>query len=452
MRAQAASLPFTPVYAALVAIVNTKLPQVGLLLVSRLVMQFRRAFRRNDKAVCLSSTTFMAHLCNYQVLHEILVLQILQLLLDKPTDDSVEIAVGLMREVGAYLAESSSAANNFVYERFRTILHEGALERRTQYMIEVLFLVRKNGYAEHPAVVPELDLIEEEDQITHLVELESQLVVDDKLNVFQFDDQYEANEAKYRELRDDILGGDDESEAEAESSDESEPEEAAPAAGGAVIKDMTNRDLVNLRKTIYLTIRSSMDFEECCHKLMKINLSPGQEIELVNMIVECCSQEKTYMKFYGLIGERFCKLNRNWAELFATAFRSYYETIHRYETNKIRNIGRFFGHCLCSEGLPWEVLECIHLNEDETTASSRIYIKILFQDMVESLGLRRVEKTLAEPYLQPALAGIFPRDSLQNTRFAVNFFTAIGLGSLTEALRAHLKTALAAQAALAASP
>jgi pre-mRNA-splicing factor CWC22 len=49
MKAQAASLPFTPVFAALVAVVNTKLPQVGELLVTRLVSQFRRSFKRNDK-------------------------------------------------------------------------------------------------------------------------------------------------------------------------------------------------------------------------------------------------------------------------------------------------------------------------------------------------------------------------------------------------------------------
>lgn len=51
MKAQSASLPFTPVFAALVAIINTKLPQVGELVVTRLVSQFRRSFKRNDK-VC----------------------------------------------------------------------------------------------------------------------------------------------------------------------------------------------------------------------------------------------------------------------------------------------------------------------------------------------------------------------------------------------------------------
>lgn len=49
MKAQLTSPGFTHVYAALIAIVNTKLPEVGELLLKRVIFQFRRAFRRNDK-------------------------------------------------------------------------------------------------------------------------------------------------------------------------------------------------------------------------------------------------------------------------------------------------------------------------------------------------------------------------------------------------------------------
>ena len=49
MKAQAASLPFTPVFAALVAILNTKLPQVGELVLTRIISQFRKSFKRNNK-------------------------------------------------------------------------------------------------------------------------------------------------------------------------------------------------------------------------------------------------------------------------------------------------------------------------------------------------------------------------------------------------------------------
>ena len=48
-KAQAASLPFMPVFAALMAIINTKLPQVGELVLTRIISQFRRSFKLNNK-------------------------------------------------------------------------------------------------------------------------------------------------------------------------------------------------------------------------------------------------------------------------------------------------------------------------------------------------------------------------------------------------------------------
>jgi pre-mRNA-splicing factor CWC22 len=103
MKAQAASLPFTPVYACLVAVVNTKFPQIGQLLLMRLIHQFRRAYKRSDKAILVAVVKFIGQLVNFRVANEILALQLLTLLLEKPTDDSVEVAVGFMREVGAFL-------------------------------------------------------------------------------------------------------------------------------------------------------------------------------------------------------------------------------------------------------------------------------------------------------------------------------------------------------------
>lgn len=57
-----------------------------------------------------------------------------------------------------------------------------------------------------------------------------------------------------------------------------------------VVHDMTEQDLVNLKRTIYLTIMASAGFEECTHRLMKLKIPQGLEIELCNMLVECCSQ------------------------------------------------------------------------------------------------------------------------------------------------------------------
>ncbi|KAK2630162.1 hypothetical protein QTJ16_000982 [Diplocarpon rosae] len=438
MKAQAASLPFTPIYAAMVAIVNTKLPNVGELLLKRLITQFKKGFKRNDKAVCLSATTFIAHLCNQQVAHEILAAQILLLLLNKPTDDSVEIAVGLTREVGQHLEEMNQAIAIAVFDQFRNILNEADIDKRVQYMIEVLFQVRKDRYKDNPAIKDELDLVEEDDQITHKSSLDDEIDVQDNLNVFKFDAKWEENEEMYQRTKAEILGEGSDEDGDGDDSDDSADDEDNQEEKALEIKDQSNADLVALRKTIYLTIMSSIDPEECCHKLMKVNLPAGFEHELPSMIIECCSQEKTYSKFYGLIGERFAKINRLWTDLFEQSFAKYYDTIHRYETNRLRNIARFFGHMLSSDALGWHVLSVIHLNEEETTSSSRIFIKILFEDLAEEMGMPKLLARLKDNTLRPYFEGIFPRGNPRNTRFSINYFTSIKMGPVTEEMREYL--------------
>ena len=50
-------------------------------------------------------------------------------------------------------------------------------------------------------MLPELDLVQEEDQITHLLSLGDSYDGEEVLNVFQPDDDYLANEEKYKEIK-----------------------------------------------------------------------------------------------------------------------------------------------------------------------------------------------------------------------------------------------------------
>ncbi|KAI8811518.1 pre-mRNA-splicing factor CWC22 [Cladochytrium replicatum] len=458
MKAQSASPTFTAVYAGLVSIINTKFPRIVALLLGRLTIQFRRAYRRNDKAVCLASVRFLAHLTNQGVVNELLVFEILALLLERPTDDSVEVAVGLMRECGAYLSDTNMRVCNELFDRFRAILNEGAIDKRTQYMIEVLFQVRKDKFKDNPAIIPELDLVEEEDQIVHYVELDEELDPEEMLNVFKEDPNFLENEEKYKEIKKEILGDEsDEGEDGEERSDDEEEDEEAAAAEQAreqmKIKDMTDTNLVNLRRDIYLTIMSALSFEECCHKLMKLNISEGQEYVLCDMIIECCSNERTYISFYGFLGERFSKLQRMWSDAFANCFEKTYKEIHRYETNRLRNIAKYFSHLLATDAITWHVFALIRLTEADTTSSSRIFLKIILEEIVSALGIQKLKERMADPTMVIAVQtengqqtrgvfdGLFPKDprSPKDTRFAINYFTAIKLGILSEDLRVWLK-------------
>lgn len=107
---------------------------------------------------------------------------------------------------------------NAIFERLKGILHEGECEKRIQYSIEHLFAVRKTKFKvrelfaktlqkydqrhilvsiylivcfifvkDHEGVIPELDLVEEEDIITHNYDLLDKIDPEDKENIFKFD-------------------------------------------------------------------------------------------------------------------------------------------------------------------------------------------------------------------------------------------------------------------------
>ena len=62
----------------------------------------------------------------------------------------------------------------------------------------------------------------------------------------------------------------------------------------------------------------------------------------------------------------------------------------------------------------------------------------IMQELSENMGLIKLNQRLQDPELASWFANIFPRDNPKNMRFSINFFTSIGLGGLTDALREHL--------------
>lgn len=139
--------------------------------------------------------------------HEVLCLEMLTLLLERPTDDSVEVAISFLKECGLKLTEVSPRGINgmfltiipgdfwfeyvhwrrlfllvAIFERLRNILHESEIDKRVQYMIEVMFAIRKDGFKDHPIIPDGLDLVEEEDQFTHMLPLEDDYNTEDILS------------------------------------------------------------------------------------------------------------------------------------------------------------------------------------------------------------------------------------------------------------------------------
>jgi len=444
IRAQMASPGFTHVFAALLAVINSKLPEVGDLLIRRVILQFRRAYKRNDKIVTTAAIKFMAHLVNQKIVSELLALHVATLLLERVTEDSIEVCVSFLQEVGQALEDLSKAGCQAIFERFRTILHEGEIDKRVQYVIEGLFETRRKKFSDHPMVMDELDLVEDEEQITHEVDLlDDTIKGEETLNIFKAiaPENYAAEEAKWKLISSEILGLEQDDGSDSSEDSDEEADAAADRRAQEKILDFTEQDLVNLRRQIYLVIMSSVHYEECVHKILKLNIAEGQEKEVCTMLIDCCAMEKMFNRFFVLQAERLCRLNPVYQDNFTESFGVQFNTVHRLETNKLRNIGKFFAHLLYTDAIPWSIWAQVKITEETTTSSSRIFIKVIFQELSEQWGVKKLVDRLREDELKPFFVGLFPKDHPKNVRFAINYFTAIGLGVLTEDLRIFLEQA-----------
>ena len=88
-----------------------------------------------------------------------------------------------------------------------------------------------------------------------------------------------------------------------------------------------------------------------------------------------------------------------------------------------------------NDAISWVILGSIKMNKEDTTSSSRIFIKIMMQEMIESMGLKTLAEQFKDEEVRTACKNMFPTDNPKDTRFSINYFTSIGLGILTEDMR-----------------
>lgn len=444
IKAQGASPSFTDVYAALLAVLNSRIKVLGKLVIDRLVVQYRLAFMNDDKQKCMAAVSFIAHLTNQEVVQEILALEILHHLLEKPTNFSVEIAITMLKECGAKLDDLTSRGLFSVFESLRRLTMEDTLDSRTHDLIEFIHTIKKDKFRDHPSIRPELDLIDENNKFTHEIELTGPTKDDFHIefNHFKYDSNWNETEAKYNSFKQVIL---DEEESDESDSIDSHEDQVVPVSEesnttSTVKQDLTGNALVKFRTKIYLTFRSSISHEEVVHKLLKMNIDADMQMDLCLMILDCCAQERAYIKLYGLVASLLCDMYpRTYSPIFEEILTKYYEKIYLVEdTNKLRNTAAFFAHMLVSNAFNWNALNCIKLREDETSSPGRCFVVFLFKELVSTLSISRLLKHIKDPAKSRAFENIFPTDNEQDTRFAINFFTMSELGSLTDDLRNHL--------------
>lgn len=414
--------------------------------------------------MCFATARFIAHLFNQQVVTDLLLLEFLSTCTLDPSDGSIELAVVTLQECTSLLSEKSPRPLELIFQRLRQVLHDGDLSRRVQVMIEDLIAMRRKTLSSEATLDPRLDLLDEEDIITHLASLDDEQERDLELECdgFQFDPDFEENERIYELIKRDILG------AEADAPDfllpfspgnsnvsskgkdgESDAQTSALAVPGGThskdsqdtVKDMTESESLEFRRTVYLTITSGLSSEEWAHKLIILMRKyPGRELDLCQVIIECCSQEKTFLRPYGLLGQRFCMMDEIYVSKFEELFATHYATIHQFKVRKILNMANFYSFLFACDSLPWSTFQIVRIVESETTQSSRIFLKQLLRELAKTMGKTRLKEHFADHSTRGNLLGLLPTDCAENAKYAIRFFKNIELEYLAEELEGILST------------
>ena len=293
------------------AVVNTKLPEIGELTLNKVVAALKKSPARARPL-----TEFLAALYHLGVVDELVILETVSLLSDSARDSVFVMGCDFVSKCALKLKDDMGESMlHPVFDKFRRAVQAGDASRARSRRVSSLLESRRRGYKFPRFDLKDVKLIEnDEEQIAHSVDFDD-LHTRPELERFRPTTAkiFEEEEATWRGVMLDVLGPEEsDDDDDDESGDEEEADESA-AAGVRVASraavcavnaqsstDLSEKDLVQLRKTIYLVLMSSLIAEESAHKLLKLRVPDAHTIELANMIVECCAQERSYSSYRQL--------------------------------------------------------------------------------------------------------------------------------------------------------
>lgn len=430
----------------LVSLISVDVPSIGHLLARESTLRFIQNFGRRNYNICFYLVELLSQLLNYDVIHEIVVLQILQLLSqeaeetksDVKLNASVNLMAHLLMTCGKKLLDVSRTMHNSVLDTLRQLLQTSSrLSGNVKHSLDRLMDARQRQYVD----VPAQKLLERPFETSNAednAETEAYMfIIDDEftekepdthMDAFVVRDDDKQIVEQFKDLRLHVL--------ERVHAVEEQREAATTVL---TVHNMTDSEEIAFKKQIYLTLKSSLSGEEATHKLLKMRIPDRDKLQAVEMLERSMVQESTYSKFYGSIAENLLPQHRSWPEAFQKAFSNRLNHLEDLEPSGIRNSGKFWGHLLATGLFNSDVLREVSITEEGSTPPLRIFVKFMFQQLVFELGIEQLQAWLAQPDVVEGTRNMFPLEDADDTRYSINYFTAIGLGVLTEGMRAHLE-------------
>ncbi|XP_017328525.2 nucleolar MIF4G domain-containing protein 1 [Ictalurus punctatus] len=337
--------------------------EVGAHFLETVVRRFDETLRDGSSTGKESSNlaSMMAHMYNFQVVHSLLLFDVLKRLLSSFTPQDVELMLLLLRNVGFSLRKDDPLGlKELISEAQRKASAEGPRfsdQTRVRFMLETMLALKNNDVRKIPGYDPE--------PVERLRKLQRSLIqnrasgTDVKLRV-SLENLLDAQ----RVGRWWIVGS---SWSGAPMINDDKPT-AQPVQGeqfSAKVLELARKQRMNtdVRRNIFCIIMTSEDYLDAFEKLLRLGLKGQQERDIIHVLLDCCLQEKSFNGFYAVLAEKFCARDRHFQMTFQFCLWDKFKELPTLSSSSFTNLVQMVTHLLTKNSLSLSILKAIEFGE-----------------------------------------------------------------------------------------
>ncbi|KPP73963.1 nucleolar MIF4G domain-containing protein 1-like [Scleropages formosus] len=370
--------------------------EVGAHFLETVVRRFDEAYRGPAAGKeCDNLLSLVAHLYNFQVVHALLVFDILRRLAAAFTEKDIELILLLLRNVGFSLRKDDAASlRELIADAQRQAAALGPKFRdqtRVRFMLETMLALKNNDMRKIPGYDPEP--VEKLRKLQRSLVQQSSRGGDVKLRV-----SLENLLAAEQVGRWWIVGS---SWSGAPMIEETGGRREPSTSGGqfsAKVLELARKQRMNtdIRRNIFCVIMTSEDYLDAFEKLLRLGLKDQQEREIIRVLLDCCLQEKVFNAFYSVLTEKFCAHDRRFQMTLQFSLWDKLKELQSLSSGSFGNLVQLLVRLLQKKTLSPSILKVIEFGE---------------LDKVKVRFLRQVLSKLLTETEHEELADIFGRIS-----------------------------------------
>ncbi|XP_034428033.1 nucleolar MIF4G domain-containing protein 1 [Hippoglossus hippoglossus] len=365
--------------------------EVGAQFLETVVRKFDEMYKNpSEGKECDNLVAIIAHLYNFQVVHSVLIFDILKLLVGAFTEKDIELVLFVLRNVGFALRKDDALAlKELITDAQRKASDLGSKfqdQTRVRFMLETMLALKNNDMRKIPGYDPEL--LEKLRKLQRTLIQRSAAGSDMKLRV-SLDNLLAAEKVGRWWIVGSSWSG---APMISDPGNTSTKQSTAEGQFSAKVLELARKQRMNteVRRNIFCVLMTSEDYLDAFEKLLRMGLKDKQEREIVHVLMDCCLQEKTFNAFYAVLGEKFCTHDRRFQMTFQFSLWDKFREMSNLPSKTLNNLVQLVFLFLQRKCLSLSILKVIEFGElDKPTVRflRQVLTKLLKESEPEDLAI-----------------------------------------------------------------